>query len=327
MESIVDRYKPDIIHVFGTEWPFGLIAERVDIPVVIHIQGAMIPLNNAICPPGYSRYSLAQSVPLRYLRTKVLFFLEAWKKNDSRARMEERVWKAADNYMGRTSWDESLSSILHSGRRYFHVEEALRPSFSRPDAPQWHPATSGKVRLMTTGCYNFWKGPDMLLKTAHILRDSGFDFEWLVAGQMPPLVKRVVELHEKMRFEDNHVCFIGHTEPDKLAELLSGSTLYVHTSYLENSPNAVCEAQIIGVPVVATNVGGVPSLVENGEDGILVPANDPWQMAAAIMQLTADSQQLMEYSANARKRARARHSKENVVAQLLACYSSLVEKN
>lgn len=327
MVSIVDSYKPDIIHVFGTEWPFGLISEYVNIPVVIHIQGAVIPMNNALYPPGYSRFSFAKMVPVRYIRTKFFYFLEAWKKNDSRAKIEKRIWKAASNYMGRTEWDKSLSSILHPGRRYFHVEEALRPSFSGPDAPSWNPSPDGKTHILTIGCYSLLKGPDLLLKTAHVLMECGFDFEWSVAGQMPPLLKEFVEAHEKMRFAENHVCFIGHMEPDQLAERLSGSTLYVHTSYLENSPNSICEAQVIGVPVVATNVGGVSSLVENGKDGVLVPANDPWQMAAAIMKLAVDSRQLMEYSANARKRAIARHAKENVVEQLLACYSSLAEKN
>ena len=326
MVSIVDRFKPDIIHVFGTEWPFGLIAEKVDIPVVVHIQGAIVPMNNALYPPGYSRFSFAKWVPVRYLRTKFYYFLEAW-KNDSRAVIERRIWKSVNNYMGRTEWDKTISSVLHPGRRYFHVEEALRPSFTTQDVPQWRQSPAGKACIMTIGCYSLLKGPDLLLKTAHVMVESGFDFEWVVAGQMPPLLKEFVESHEKLSFEDNHVSFVGHMEPEQLTARLSEATLYVHTSYIENSPNSICEAQIMGVPVVATNVGGVSSLVEDGGDGVLVPANDPWQMANAIMRLAGDPQRLSCYSANARIRAMARHSKENVVEQLLACYSSLVEKN
>ena len=53
-KMIVQRCKPDIIQIFGTEWPFGQIAKYTTIPVVIHIQGAIIPYNNALYPPGYS---------------------------------------------------------------------------------------------------------------------------------------------------------------------------------------------------------------------------------------------------------------------------------
>lgn len=66
---------------------------------------------------------------------------------------------------------------------------------------------------------------------------------------------------------------------DKLVELLLESDLYVHTAYIDNSPNAICEAQYLGMPIIATYVGGVPSLIEQGKDGVLIPANDPFMLA------------------------------------------------
>ena len=53
-KRIIDEYRPDLIHVFGTEWPFGQIASYTDIPLVIHIMGAIVPYHNANYPPGYS---------------------------------------------------------------------------------------------------------------------------------------------------------------------------------------------------------------------------------------------------------------------------------
>lgn len=323
MVSIVKEYRPDLIHVFGVEWPFGLIAEHVDVPVVIHIQGALIPYSNANFPPGYGIRDCLSAIPWWNVKSRIGYRMRM-KKEVSWRRIEEKTWRVVGNYMGRTAWDEALSSVLHPGRRYFHVEEAIRPSFLKPDRSVWTGGRTGCVRLITTGCSTFWKGPDMLLKTAHILKDSGVAFEWLVAGEMPPMLKRTVEKHEGMKFEDNQVRFLGFVDPDTLAGLLIESTLYVHTAYVENSPNSICEAQLLGVPVISTNVGGIPSLLENGKEGVLVPANDPWQMAGAIMGLIADRKRMNAFSQASRIRAAARHSKDNVLSGLMACYSALI---
>lgn len=327
MVSLVEQYQPDVIHVFGTEWPFGLIAEHTKVPVVIHIQGAIVPYHNAAFPPGYSFSTKDRVIPWWNIKLKIGSRLRTYCLDASRERMERRIWKTVENYMGRTEWDRVLSSLMHPGRSYYHVEEALRPSFLRPDALAWRPPSNARIRLITVGCSSFYKGPDMLLKTAHVLMEAGVDFEWLVAGQMPSLLKKTVESREQITFEGNNVKFIGFTAPDLLADLLCNATLYVHTAYIENSPNSICEAQILGVPIVSTNVGGISSLVIDGEDGVLVPANDPWQMAGAIMELSRDSKRMIQYSKNSRQRAMARHARENVLHQLFACYQNVCKQS
>lgn len=323
MVAIVNRYRPDLIHVFGTEWPVGLIAEYVDTPVVIHIQGAIVPYNNALYPPGYDRFTEKKAIPWWRIKSRLYYDLNL-RLEISRKRIEEQVWKCVQHYMGRTEWDFRLSAVMHPGRKYYHVDEALRPSFFSPDTPVWQFVPGGKLLLITTGCSTFWKGPDMLLKTARILTESGVDFEWRVAGSMPLRLKKAVELHEKTTFMENHVVFLGYTAPERLVKLLCESSLYVHTAYIENSPNSICEAQLLGVPVVSTNVGGISSLLEPSRDGVLVPANDPWQLAGAILELARDPERMKEYSGNSRKRALARHDGQTILRQLKACYEAVL---
>lgn len=322
MVETVENIKPDIIQVFGTEWPFGLIAEYTDIPVIIHIQGAMAPYNNALFPPGYSFFDALQEIG--WSHPKKLW--KAWKNYQfdmSRSIIDKRVWKIVSNYMGRTSWDEALSAVMHPGRQYFHVEEALRPKFLTGEF-LWDKPKGEMLTLMSTGCSNFWKGPDMLIKTAHILTELGVEFEWKVAGYMPDNVRRMVERKEKMTFADNHVEFLGYIQPDELASRLCQSTLYVHTAYVENSPNSICEAQCMGVPIVSTNVGGISTLVKDGEQGLLVPANDPWQMAYAITHLAANMNKMRSFSENSRKIALTRHDDQHILSQLKNVYNTLL---
>ena len=325
MKKIVEEIRPQLIQVFGTEWPFGIIAEFTDIPVVVHIQGAMAPYNNALFPPGYNFLNVIQEIGWKHPK----LIRKAWKDHNydlSRAAIDKRVWKTVPNYMGRTKWDEALSAIMHPGRRYFHVEEALRTQFTSR-VLKWNLPTDGKLKLISTGCSNFWKGPDMMLKTAHILTELGIDFSWKVAGFMPDNVRRMVEKKEKLTFADNGVEFLGYIQPEELSEHLCNSTLYVHTAYVENSPNSICEAQCIGIPIITTNVGGITTLLNDGELGILVPANDPWQMAYHIISLSNDENRMRNFSEKGKAAALKRHDDKLIKNQLLNVYNTLISNN
>ena len=46
--KVIDQFKPDVIHVFGNEWPFGLLSQYTNVPLVVHIQGSIVPYNNAL---------------------------------------------------------------------------------------------------------------------------------------------------------------------------------------------------------------------------------------------------------------------------------------
>lgn len=324
MIKVVERVNPDLIHVFGCECPFGLVAKHTRVPVVIHIQGSIVPYNNALFPPTYSDYTIYRSL---WPNLRKIF--RRWKsrlKDESRLDMEKRIWSSVRYYMGRTKWDYALSHILRSDCTYFHVEEALRPLFL-DGSKKWNCPDDGKLHLITTGISSFWKGPDMLLKTAKILHDLGVNFEWKVAGNLNAEFKKVVEEHEKTTFEENNVNILGFTQADELCDILCNSTMMVHTAYIENSPNAICEAQCLGVPVVSTNVGGISTLVRDGIDGILIPANDPWQMAYNIITLAKDKERMMQMSLSTREFALKRHSTENILSQLLSSYKSIVENS
>lgn len=320
-KRIIDEYKPDLIHVFGTEWPFGQVASVTDVPVVIHIMGAIVPYNNALYPPGYSY--LGQLCRYWWNPKKLIGLWKGHRDSMNWEKWERSTWSMVSNYMGRTQWDKSLSNVMHPGRRYFHVDEALRTEFLSGNYG-WSVPDDGKLRLISTGCSTFWKGPDMMLKVARILTDIGITFEWNVAGQMDALMKETVEKQVGVRFEDCNIKILGFTQPAKLMRMLCSSTMYVHTAYIENSPNSICEAQCLGVPVVSTNVGGIASLVRQDVDGILVAANDPWQMADAIIELSKDKERMVRYVENSRNFALARHNDEHIKEQLLECYYQIL---
>lgn len=318
----IERVKPDIIQVFGSEWEYGQVAKYTNIPVVLHMQGCIHPYNNALYPPGYSALDEVRMLGLRLMKQYHLWQSRHYDK--VRADLEQSNFRAVRYYMGRTKWDYQLVQLFHHGAEYFYCSEALRPSFIE-NAKAWEAKNNHKIRLITTGCSSHWKGMDVLLKTAHILKDQGFDFEWLVAGNMGK--KFFIEKKEHLRFEDNNVKILGVTGGDELSKLLLSSDIYVHTAYIDNSPNSVCEAQYLGLPIISTNVGGISSLIDEGEGGVLVPANASENMAYEIMSLAGDKNRQLKYSKNNISKARNRHNPENILRDLLSCYQSIINKS
>lgn len=324
MKKIVSDVNPDIIHVFGAEWPYGRIAKYTQKPVVVHIMGFLGPCCSVLYPHGYSLLDDLRNVPFWNLKSKFSKILN-FRKYKTWEASESQVWKHVEYYMGRTSWDKALSSIFHPNRKYYHVEEALRDAFVF-SKETWKFESKGKVRLFTVGCSPFWKGPDVLLKTAKILKELGFDFEWIVAGGMDQDVKRIVERNIASTYESNNVRLVGFITQQEVVKYICSSTLYVHTSYADNSPNAICEAQYLGIPVVSTNVGGIPSLLKNGEIGELVPPNDPWQMAYVIMNLVKDESKMRVFSEKSKEVARDRHNDKKIGEQLMVCYNDILKR-
>jgi glycosyltransferase involved in cell wall biosynthesis len=84
------------------------------------------------------------------------------------------------------------------------------------------------------------------------------------------------------------VTFTGRVDNQRMAELYREADLMLNPSLVDNTPNSVIEALASGVPVVSTNVGGVPYLVEDGQTALLVPPGSPEAMAAAVLRVAAD---------------------------------------
>jgi len=117
---------------------------------------------------------------------------------------------------------------------------------------------------------------------------------------------------------------MGSLAAEDLAEELTKSTIYIHPSHIENSPNSVCEAMLTGMPVIATLAGGIPSIVDNLKEGILVQDGDPYALAGAIVELLKDPGQARKLGETAREKALSRHRPENIINQLTGIYSRIL---
>lgn len=313
----IEDFKPDVIMVFGSEMPFGLVASLTNVPVVLHIQGVLTPYLNAFLPPfvSWSDYIGSARGVKAWLLRRTAF--RSWKASVDR---EQEIFRRVKYYIGRTEWDKRVTQVLSPNSMYFYGSEVLRPVFYESKdriLPE-------KLTIVTTISSPLYKGFDMVLKSAKLLKDKNIDFSWKCYGNIDPYT---VEKITGICHNDVNVELCGVASAEQLQNALQTATCYVHTSYIDNSPNSLCEAQILGVTPVATYVGGVPSLIQNGETGYLVPANDPYQLSYVLMSLYTHPERNLTIGMAAREVALKRHNKNRIVKDLLTTLQEIVVKS
>jgi hypothetical protein len=177
--KIVLDFKPDVIHVFGTEQSFGLLSLVVDVPVVIHIQGILGPYLNSYFPPGCSVLDYFRYLKLNELIPK-LKFLRFFSHN---AKREEKILKGCKNVMGRTKWDYDISRLYAKDSRYFYCSELLRAEFYSASPWKFKKDPDGVITIVSTISRVDYKGYDLILKTALILKNhTSKVIRWKVFG-------------------------------------------------------------------------------------------------------------------------------------------------
>lgn len=318
---IIEDFQPDVIQIFGSENDFGLLCQHTNIPIVIHMQGCLPPYHNALFPVGINKYDFYFTKGLSWhFRWMGIRSEPSFKK---RAEQEIQTIQHCHYFIGRTEWDKGLVSLFNPDATYFHCEEALRDSFLK-GTKRWTLPKDKKIRIISVISNPWYKGMDLILKTANLLkRFTELDFEWLVYGVRDI---RFYENKYNIHAKGANVHIKGTASKEELVDALCRSTLYVHPSYIDNSPNSVCEAQILGLPILATNVGGLSSIIRNGETGILFPANAPYTLANLIKQLSSNPEQCQSLSKAAIAQATERHNPENIRKTLLNIYQTILQK-
>lgn len=324
IQEAIDDFKPDVIYLWGTEW-FGLnIVKKTNIPLVVHIQGISIPYYTCFLPPNHSTFNLLCNnifTPISFLKANSLFFQK--KRFKKMAEREKKNLPYVKYYTGRTLWDYSLTRLLSPNSTYFQLNEVLRAPFYI--AKKWSYVSGEVIEIVSTISNATYKGLDVIYKCASILASvSTLKIRWTVCGvDNSSEIKKMFKRHYK---ENDHVTInlAGIVNADNLISLLQKAKIYVHPSYIDNSPNSVCEAQYLGVPVIATNVGGISSLIIDGETGFLVPSNDFCLLAYKILELYANKDLVERLSINEIKCAEIRHNKQIIKCKLIDIFQHIL---
>ena len=129
------------------------------------------------------------------------------------------------------------------------------------------------------------KGHGTLIRGLHDLKNSGINIRVLVIGDGAERGK--VEQHARaLALDEKHIQFLGRRSD--IDDLLSAADFFVLPSDIEGLPMAILEAMAHGLPIVASNVGGIPEIIDDEREGLLFPAGDATALALAIRRLASD---------------------------------------
>lgn len=162
-----------------------------------------------------------------------------------------------------------------------------------------HKKTAEPVKLLWVRSLSEIYNPKMAVKTLLHLSDRGILAELCMVGPDKDFLKSELE-----EFIDNHqlkVRFTGKLTKEQWINLANEYNFFINTSNFDNMPVSIIEAMALGLPVISTDVGGIPFLIEHGKNGMLVAKNDAAKMAESIIYIMSNPSVYHNLSTEARR--------------------------
>lgn len=332
----LNSYCPDMIHIWGTEYGHTLAmvnaAEKTGYleKTVISIQG--------LCSVIARHY--AEGIPCAVQRSTT--FRDFIKGNSIRqqqqkfmlrGQMEVKALEKVKHVIGRTDWDKACTTQINPKVHYHFCNETLRQEFYEGT---WRYDRCAKHRIFASSCEYPVKGFHYLLEAFPQVLRKYPDAQIVVAGADPFPRKDwseklrmsvhagyLTKLIRKYRLEGK-LRVAGFLDAQQMRQEYLQSNVFVLPSTIENSPNSMGEAMVLGVPCVASDVGGVADMMTHKKEGFVYQSTAPYMLAHYIMEVFDREDRAEEMGAAARKRAEMTHCPEENLKRLMEIYREIL---
>ena len=335
--EILGRIKPDIIHVWGTEFPhsnetlkaceeLGLINN-----CVVSIQG-LVSL--------YGKRHYIEGLPEKIVRR---YTLRDFIKKDNvqkgremflrRGEGEIEALQRTKHVIGRTDWDRAAMQMFNSQASYHFCNESLRDSFYQN---KWDISKIKRHSIFVSQCSYPIKGFHYMLEAMPEIIKRHPDAHIYTTGRdllhpsrkekilMTSYQKYLLDLIKQYHLSE-HVSFLGMLSEAQMCKQYLKANVFVSASTIENSPNSVGEAMLVGCPVVASDVGGVKNMLEHGREGFVYQSSAPYMLAYYVNRIFEDDGLACDISEKARKHAAITHDREINMERLCKIYEDVME--
>ncbi len=327
----IRRFEPELIHIHGTEHSLAQAvceANEGRVKTLANIQGLAAPITR-YADGGLTLGDKWRNItPLDFYRNT--FLLSARRRFARRGHCENAVLRQVTDVVGRTRWDQDHVLSVNPALHYYTLQETLRDSFY--EEPTWSLDGCLRHSIFVSNCAEPLKGAHQVLKALPlILRevpDACVSFcgpnvlstDWKTCIRFQGYHLYLRRLVKRLGLA-GHVRFLGALSEPEMKQAFLSAHVYVLPSAIENSSNSLCEAQILGVPAVASYCGGTPSLVKEGETGYLYRYEEHEMLAARVVELfRAEKEQLEALSCRERDVALRRHERAENARQLVHIY-------
>lgn len=313
---LIDRTRPDIVHchnIYHQLTPSIIgAAKRRGIPVILtlHDWKTICPIYTRLrqdqpcsdCIRGHFSNVVKHRCAEGSFGRSALLFAEAWVQRFLRSYERVDRFIAPSQFM-----HSSVTQSRFPADRVDVIYNGVDPSATPV-------STADDGYALFIGRLSAEKGIETLL-AAHAV----------VAHRHPLIVAGTGPLEQKLRSKYPSARYVGHLTGHLLTKTIARSALVVVPSeWYENCPMSILEAMAHGKPVVASNIGGIPELVRNGETGVLFPPGDREALSDALARLLLDSDLRRRYGSAARQRVEEAFSLERHTQALLRTYGMVI---
>lgn len=331
--AIHNQIRPDVVHIYGTEFSHGLayVDECGAKNVLVSIQG----LTSEIAK--YYSLGLTKAQIIRYMSLGDIFrgsILRDVRKYKERGEIEKELLNKVEHVIGRTGFDRSHVWSINQRINYHFCNEILREEFFEG---QWtYKACTPLSIFVSQGNYPV-KGLHYMLAALRKVKTQYSSVKLQIAGCDIISHKnslrgvyaysgygRYIKHLIKQYGLQNNVVFTGPYTASQMKAALLDANVFVCSSTIENSPNSLAEAQILGVPCIAAYVGGIPDMIPNEQCGVLYRCEDVDALAFHICGVFESSHRFDNTAMI--QTARNRHDPLINTEQLTTIYNELIGK-
>lgn len=343
--ALLRAVQPGLVHIWGTEYAAAAAmydaADSLRLPVLVGIQGVMQDCAAHLCDGVPAAF--CHSTPLDRALDRLIpgALLDKLQETfDTLARGEAALLAKSRYVTGRTGFDHRAVAKLAPQARYFSCNETLRPLFY--EGPLWQPHHTGQnpVLLLSQGNYPLKNLHTVLRALPDILKQYP-GAQLRIAGWPPldkgplfrPLIQRIFpyqrycgQLAETLGVSD-HIYYTGPLDAAAMRQAYLDADIFILPSLSENSPNSLGEAMLLGVPCVASQAGGIPDMLTDGQEGRLYgPALDARALADTVSTVISQPDGGKALGEAARARALHTHDAAANADTLCAIYETIVQE-
>ena len=335
--KIISEFSPEIIHIEGTEFLHSkamlFAAKSANIPTVVSMQGILNGYYNYQCG-NLQIDDMMFSKSLTEIFAGWILHLRKTKWFKPRMKAEKEIIENADYILGRTTWDRAHSYALNPNAKYYPCSRILRAPFYEE---KWSLEKAQRHSIYVGNGYSALKGVHFVIMALPYLIREYPDVKVYVAGYKPytdndkrsPLKKGYAAYLKKLVYDlgvENHVEFTGPLKAPEVAKKLASVNAYVLCSTIENSPNTLGEAMMVGTPCVSAYVGGVSDMAEDGKEALFYRNDDPKLLAWNLKRIFDSDELALSLSENGKKKALFTHDPERNAQLLIDAYTDILKE-
>lgn len=335
--EIISEFSPEIVHIEGTEFVHSkamlCAAKSLNIPAVVSMQGILNGYYNYQCG-NLQIDDMMFSKSLTDIFSAWILHLRKTKWFKPRMKSEKKIIENADYILGRTTWDRAHSYAINPNAKYYPCSRILRAPFYEE---KWSLEKMERHSIYVGNGYSALKGVHFVVMALPYLIREYPDIKVYVAGYKPYqendkrsfLKKGYASYLKKLIYDlgvQDHIEFTGPLKANQVAETLSKVNAYVLCSTIENSPNTLGEAMMVGTPCVASYVGGVSDMAEDGKEALFYRNDDPKLLAWNIKRIFDNDELALSLSEAGKKKALITHDAERNAQLLIDAYTDILKE-